>query len=207
MSAKASQRLPSIGLGLIIGGALAFVLWKRRRDQQIAEEAAPDEKIFLRDYECPIPSDTAQLLLDTLGSSRFRAYQDALPKAPAVTYVRVQFLPEEHVGKSIAEVAAGVEARVEEARLELEALLLGSAWEVAHQPPRPLVRRHPIIPDVLVVPSAETLQDPRESLDSNTKVVIVDRLCGEAVLKGRCENYDINFVRDVSSSVGYLLLR
>lgn len=188
MSAKASQRLSSIGLGLVIGGALAFVLWKRRHDQQIAEEAALDEKIILRDYECPLPTGTAQLLLDTLGSTKFRAYQHALPRAPAVTYVRVQFLPEEHVGQAIDDLAAGVEARVEEARLELEALLLGSAWESAHQPPRPLVQRHPIIPDVLVIPSAITSQDSRESLELNPKVVIVDRMCGEAVLKGRCGN-------------------
>ena len=164
---------------------MALVWWKRRCNQQ-DDEAMQDEKILLKDYTCPLPSDTAQLLLDSLGPARFRAYHDALPRAPAVTYVRVQYLPGEHAGRPLAEVAAGMAARVEEARVELEALLLAEPWAAAHQPPRPLVRRHPIIPDLLVVPSATFPQvSSGEHLEQDLKVVIVDRQCGEAVLKGR----------------------
>jgi hypothetical protein len=194
------------------------------------EQQPRDERLLLTDYVCPLPADTEELLARALGPERFAAYQQALPRAPAVTHVRVQHLSHNLEGADdsggqagcltqppLAERAATVvvaaesvpgassvaseaaldeegEAVMEAARRELEALL--EPWAVAcepHAPPRPLVRRHLSLRDLLVVPSAlghatadaasggTAAGPPGEAV----RVVIVDRLCGEAVLKGR----------------------
>lgn len=56
--------------------------------------------------------------------------------------------------------------------------------ESGREAPSPLIYRHPQLPDVLVVPSAPYLEPTGERNDAEMKHVIVDRLCGEAVLRG-----------------------
>lgn len=44
--------------------------------------------------------------------------------------------------------------------------------------------QHPLLPDVLVIPSAPRFENPRVTYRPDLKSIIVDRLCGEAVLRG-----------------------
>jgi len=54
--------------------------------------------------------------------------------------------------------------------------------ETARAPVAPF--QHPLLPDVLVIPSAPRVENPPITYRPDLKSIIVDRLCGEAVLRG-----------------------
>lgn len=102
---------------------------------------------------------------------------------------RVQYIPEEDndSGLSEEELKEGLERRIKQAAEQLDTDLR-KAWaplleQSNRKLPEPLVTRHPQISDVLVVSSVPPIDDLKPQ-DKDIGVVIVDRMCGEAVLKG-----------------------
>ena len=195
-----------------------------------------DEPIELCDFLVPIPHDTAAHLERALGRQRFDEWRSALSRAPAVTFIRVQYLPDEDDAmEGIVRTAKGAsqapsdatalttkdiggdsssnsnsngnskednadERRIAKAANELENRLKMS-WmthlaETGRTAREPFVYQHPLLRDVLIVQSVPSLHAPNtlpklgnsndqlKHATRNRKVIIVDRLCGEAVLKG-----------------------
>jgi len=173
--------------GIALGSAIVLALWlhhhRSRKLVSSGEEPTADDKgregderIEADDFVCPIPDDTAALLVNALGDARFAAYQRALTRPPRRTHLRVQYLPDIDGGTSLGE-------RVEAAAAELDAALRAHPWAKERLAgDGALVQRHPVLDDVLVVASLPHAAAAASSPEH--RVVIVDRLCGEAVLKG-----------------------
>ena len=114
------------------------------------------------------------------GASRFEEVRNALLRAPAQTTLRVNFSLSNSGG---AYGPDGV-LKKDETRSHLDQTLSHFHQRLGAQGRAlPHCAWHRSLPDVLVVPSAPAL--PVSSLMSRaTRVVVVDRLCAEAVLSG-----------------------
>jgi hypothetical protein len=201
--------------------------WK---SDSLSAVSARDEPLEFHEYACEMPVETAAELRKGLGTdARFEAYLKALLVPPSWTYLRLNYLP--HVDDVLDDDGAGagngaassggggcssprspltlaagaLERRVVAAQAELETVLRATPW--GKSLPYPIVTRHRLLPDVLVLPSVVVNSYPPPTEDGGSsmggsigssrgsrstggnnappkKVVIVDRLCGEAVLKG-----------------------
>ncbi|GLE06934.1 hypothetical protein PINS_up016715 [Pythium insidiosum] len=67
-------------------------------------------------------------------------------------------------------------------RSELAPFNARLASESGRTPVEPVA--HPQLADVVVIPSAPAVQSPRVAYEPEWRSIIVDRLCGEAVLRG-----------------------
>ena len=130
--------------------------------------AAPRVAVSLLEHRTTFPPCAAAYLSGALGAAEFGRLCAALPLPPTQTTVRVNT----------------ARATVEEVLVELQACLAGFNAELASQGRPPVaVRRHAVLPDLLVIPSAAA-STASTARSCGLKEVVVDRMCGEAVLRG-----------------------
>ncbi len=168
---------------------------KQADDRDNAE--ATDERILLRDYTTPMPEAMLSMLADTWGaeSERLKAYCRCLTVPPGYTCVRVNTLQCPDV-ESAKQQLEDILAPLRASRFETGSSGADGGGDGVDVPRWP-IRRHEMLPDVLIIPStpppAPATAIPTDTSGSSSATataavpplaVVVDRLCGEAVLRG-----------------------
>ncbi|OQR81166.1 hypothetical protein ACHHYP_16709 [Achlya hypogyna] len=124
--------------------------------------------VTLDDFALKFPDDVEASFAEAYGAAHWTEIKKALARPPGYTSVRVNTL--------VTDQAALV------AKLNIALTDFNTRLEAAGRAPI-AAKAHPTLPDVVLVPSA-----PRVSLSvpdiMTRKKIIVDRLCGEAVLRG-----------------------
>ncbi|ETV93952.1 hypothetical protein H310_12287 [Aphanomyces invadans] len=127
-----------------------------------AAAAVPLDEFFLS-----FPDDVEEFFTSAYGEAHWGAIKGALARPPAYTSVRVN---------TLVTTQSKLVANLNAALVDFNARL--------HAQGRPAIvaEPHPTLSDVVIVPSAPRVNVPVDT--ATTKKIIVDRLCGEAVLRG-----------------------
>ena len=150
-----------------------------------AAEEAVDKCVLMSDYTTPTPAAMMEMLIATwgAGSERLAAYCRCLSVPPDYTCVRVNTLQCPDVERAARELDAIL--------APLRASRLGAPPAGAEAATQWPVRRHELVPDVLLIPSSASAAAVQAATggggsggDNALPAVVVDRLCGEAVLRG-----------------------
>lgn len=116
------------------------------------------------------PDNVEQELGNAYGQERWQSIKSALANPPMNTAVRVNTMrtTREDVIVGLREALAAFNA------------FLDSDGRGVNVEPIP----HPLLPDVILIPSAPPLKNGSTRFREDCKSIVVDRLCGEAVLRG-----------------------
>ncbi|KAL7689946.1 putative SAM-dependent methyltransferase RsmB/NOP2-type, PUA domain, PUA-like superfamily [Plasmopara halstedii] len=126
--------------------------------------------INLEDFTVSFPDEVEQELRLAYGEPHWSNLKRALARPPAFTAVRVNTLK-----LSRDEALQALKVHLDRIHAEL------ATRDTSHQPFKAFA--HASLPDVVMIPSS---LDNQHSIkyNSNLKSIVVDRLCGEAVLRG-----------------------
>ncbi|DAZ96250.1 TPA: hypothetical protein N0F65_012553 [Lagenidium giganteum] len=115
------------------------------------------------------PDAVEQEMSNSYGEERWKKIKHALAQSPSYTAVRVNTM------RTTREAA--IQALIE-ALKEFNGKLEADKRDAVVPVP------HPLLSDVIVIPSAPAMQEPPVVYSEELKSIVVDRLCGEAVLRG-----------------------
>ena len=170
-------------------------------DKKAARAPVPDQPLTLLEFRTTLPPELASLLQQAWGggSLRYESFCRCLSVPPSYTCLRVNTLRCPDIGEAQRQLDAALEPL-------REAYRSAGANEAADAEPLWQVARHSLLPDVLTVASAAAAADSAPQLPpppsaaqagdagegegrysrpaSDPYLVVVGRLCGEAVLRG-----------------------